>query len=74
MVNQKLPDYKEIPIDKDNLAQYPSKGGNIEIQTFAWENEESRNKKDKDCKEKSEQKLENNPKKSHLKMMMRKCS
>ena len=28
------PDYKETQIDEDNLAQYPSDGGNIDLQTF----------------------------------------
>ena len=46
---QNCPEYKEIQIDEDNLAQYPSDCGNIDFQTLDEEVEDGGKKKDKDC-------------------------
>ena len=45
------PDYKDIKIDEENLAQYPSNGGKIDIQTF----EEKDNENTEDQKTENEE-------------------
>ena len=43
-------DYREIQIDENNLATYPSEGGNINIQTIDEEIEEMERKKTENVK------------------------
>ena len=71
------PDYKEIQIDEDSLAQYPSEGGSINIQIIDEEVEKLKKverKKTKTAKKNQNKRLKTTPKKVHLKMMMKKCS